>query len=57
MCIRDRAYSVKYNARSLRRTVEKEVEGRIAELIISHAGKGVETVSLSVSGDELVVSV
>ncbi len=53
----EKAYSVKYNARSLRRTVEKEVEGRIAELIISHAGKGVETVSLSVSGDELVVSV
>ncbi len=53
----EKAYSVKYNARSLRRTVEKEIEGRIAELIISHAGKGVDEISLSVSGDELVVSI
>ena len=53
--LRDKAYSVTYGARNLRRTIQKEIEDRIASAIISNYEQKFTQVGISVENDELKV--
>ena len=51
-----KSYSLTYGARNLRRTIQKEIEDRIAEEIVDrHKGK-VRSVSLSADGEKVTVT-
>lgn len=49
----DKSFSTKYGARNIRRTIQKEIEDKIAMLMIQ--SEDVKAVSISVENDEIVV--
>ena len=53
--IAEKSFSEKYGARNMRRYIQKNVEDRLAEQIISDYGHSITHAKLSVSGGELVV--
>lgn len=53
--IADRGYEPEYGARPLRRVIQREVDDRIADLLVASSVQPGETVTVSVEGDALVV--
>ncbi len=53
--IADKSYSDKFGARNMRRFVEKNVEDKIANIVIDNYGKVVLGIHLSVKNDEICV--
>ncbi|MBQ4040423.1 MAG: ATP-dependent Clp protease ATP-binding subunit [Oscillospiraceae bacterium] len=53
--LRDKAYSIAYGARNLRRTIQKEIEDRIASAIITNYEQKFTQIGLSVEDGELKV--
>jgi len=54
--IAEKSFSHKYGARNMRRFIQREIEDRLAELIISDYRKSFTTASVTVEGDELRVN-
>ncbi len=54
--IAERSYSAKYGARNLRRFIQKEVEDRLAELIIADYRRSYTMVSVAAANGELSVN-
>ncbi len=54
--IAKRSYSRQYGARNMRRFIQREVEDRLAELIIADYKKSYSVASVSVDGEGLRVS-
>ena len=54
--IAKRSYSAKYGARNMRRFVQKEIEDRLAELIIADYTRGLSAAKIDAEGEELTVS-
>ena len=52
-----KSFSTKYGARNLRRTIEKEVEDRIANTLIENYDKIIKKVTLSLKDDSIVVNI
>ncbi|MBO7303668.1 MAG: ATP-dependent Clp protease ATP-binding subunit [Clostridia bacterium] len=56
--IAEKSYSEKYGARNMRRFVERNVEDKIAELVISNYGKALTAIHMSVKdGDIIAVAI
>ncbi|MBQ8831047.1 MAG: ATP-dependent Clp protease ATP-binding subunit [Oscillospiraceae bacterium] len=53
--LRDKAYSITYGARNLRRTIQKEIEDRIASAIITNYEQKFTQIGLAVEDGELKV--
>jgi len=53
--LRDKAYSIAYGARNLRRTIQKEIEDRIASAIITNYEQKFTQIGLSVEDGEIKV--
>ena len=53
--LKSKAYSVTYGARNLRRTIQKEIEDRIASAIIANYEQKFTQIGLSVEDDQLKV--
>jgi ATP-dependent Clp protease ATP-binding subunit ClpA len=51
-----KAFSVTYGARNLRRTIQKELEDPISEIIIDSFEKPVSRILAKTDGDEIVVN-
>ena len=51
-----KAYSVVYGARNLRRTIQKELEDPISQLIIDSFNKPISTVTVKVSEEDIRVT-
>ncbi|MBQ8414820.1 MAG: ATP-dependent Clp protease ATP-binding subunit [Clostridia bacterium] len=49
------SYSEKYGARNMRRYIEREVEDRLANVILDNYGKGIKGISLTVIDDKINV--
>ena len=54
--IAEKSYSEKYGARNMRRFIEKEIEDRIANVVIENNGKSLLGISLAVNNDEITVN-
>ncbi len=52
----DKSFSEKYGARNLRRTIQKELEDRIANAIIDNYNTGISCVTASSDGNEVSIS-
>ncbi len=57
MLLVDKSYSAKYGARNLRRVIEKEVEDKVASLIIDNFSKEIESVTISAENNEIFVKI
>ncbi len=57
MLLVDKSYSAKYGARNLRRVIEKEVEDKVASLIIDNFSKTIETVTIFSDNNETFVKI
>ena len=57
MLLVDKSYSAKYGARNLRRVIEKEVEDKIASIIIDDFSKIIETVTIFTEGNEIFIKI
>ncbi len=55
--IADGSYSEKYGARNMRRFIERNVEDRLANVLIENYGKGITGISLSVENSEIKVNI
>jgi ATP-dependent Clp protease ATP-binding subunit ClpA len=55
--IADGSYSEKYGARNMRRYIERNVEDRLANVLIENYGKGITGISLSVKDSEIKVNI
>ena len=53
----EKGYDQKYGARPLRRTIQNEVEDKLAEEILNGSVKKGDTVAISAQDDKLVFSV
>ena len=53
--IAEKSYSEKFGARNMRRFVERNVEDKIANIVIDNYGKTLLGISLSVVGDDISV--
>ncbi len=53
--IAEKSYSEKYGARNMRRYIERNVEDKLANVIIENYGKNIFGISLSAKKDEIVV--
>ena len=51
-----KAYSVTYGARNLRRTIQKELEDPISEIIIDSFESPISTIQITVANDEIVIT-
>ncbi len=51
----DKAYSITYGARNLRRTIQHEIEDKIANVVISNYEKKITQISVSADSGELTV--
>ncbi len=51
-----KSYSVEYGARNLRRTIQREVEDKITELLIANYAEPFRYISLTVENDEVKVT-
>ncbi len=51
-----KSYSVTYGARNLRRTIQKEIEDRVAERIIDSYNAPISRIGLTVEGDGVVLN-
>ena len=54
--IAEKSYSEKYGARNMRRYIERNIEDKIASILIEQYDKNVSGISLSVSYDDIFVS-
>jgi ATP-dependent Clp protease ATP-binding subunit ClpA len=54
--IAKRSFSDKFGARNMRRFIERNVEDKIANVIIDNYGKGLSAMSLTLSDDEIIVN-
>ncbi len=50
-----KSYSIRYGARNLRRTIQKDIEDKVAFMIVSNYMSPVTSVHVSVENDEIVV--
>ena len=50
------SFSIKYGARNLRRTIQKEIEDRTAELIIASYMEPIHAIHASVNAEGIQVS-
>ncbi len=57
MLLVDKSYSAKYGARNLRRVIEKEVEDKIASVIIDNFSKIIETVTIFAEENEIFIKI
>lgn len=55
-CIAEKAYGGKYGGRDIRRVIRKELEDKIANLIVDSGEAGISEVNVDVKDNELVVS-
>ena len=55
-CLVEKAYSVTYGARNLRRTIQKELEDPISEIIIESFEKPVSKLHISAEGEKIHVT-
>ncbi|MBE6914474.1 MAG: hypothetical protein E7472_06025, partial [Ruminococcaceae bacterium] len=55
-CLSRKSYSLTYGARNLRRTIQKEIEDRIAAEIVDNRRGCVGSIVLSAEDDTVVVS-
>ncbi len=55
--IAEGSYSEKYGARNMRRYIERNVEDRLANVLIDNYGKGITGISLSVKDSEIIVNI
>jgi len=53
----EKSYSEKYGARNLRRTIQKEIEDAIANLIIENYEKTITEISITAQNDKLDISI
>lgn len=53
--IADKSYDKKFGARDIRRVIRKEVEDKVAELILKEMG-GISEISITADGEELAVT-
>ena len=53
--IAEESYSEKYGARNMRRYIEREIEDKIATLILDNYGVNILGISLKVVNDEITV--
>ena len=53
----EKAYSVKYGARNLRRLIQTEIEDKAAELVIAGYDSKVTGIAVFADGDEIKVAV
>ena len=53
--IAEKSYSEKFGARNMRRYIERNVEDKIASLIVDNHGKNIVGISISLENDEIVV--
>ena len=53
--IAEKSYSEKFGARNMRRFIERNVEDKIANLVIENFGKQIIGIALSVANDEIKV--
>ncbi|MBC8535462.1 ATP-dependent Clp protease ATP-binding subunit [Clostridiales bacterium BX7] len=51
----EKAYSNKYGARNLRRTIEKKIEDRIATIFVENAGRQIDVLVVGVEAGEITV--
>lgn len=51
-----KAFSVTYGARNLRRTIQKDLEDPISEIIIDSFEKPISTINVNVKNDEIVIN-
>ena len=49
------SYSVKYGARNMRRYIERQIEDKLANVILDNYSSGINGISLTVSGGEIKV--
>ena len=49
----EKSYSAKYGARNLRRVIEREVEDKVASLIIDNFSKSIETVYVFAENEDI----
>ena len=52
--IAEKSYSEKFGARNMRRYVERNVEDKIANIIIENYGKTIEKIKLSIKDGEII---
>lgn len=52
----ERSHGKKYGARDLRSVIREEIEDKIADIIIEHGGKGIETIRISASKEGIRVT-
>lgn len=52
----EKSYGKKYGARDLRSVIREEIEDKIADIIIEHGGKGIETIRISASKEGIRVT-
>ena len=53
--IANESYSEKYGARNMRRYIERQVEDKLAEVILENYGRGISGISLTVLDDKIQV--
>ena len=53
MCIRDRSFGDRSGGRAIRRTIRREVEDRIAELLVESAGNSPAMLKITAEGDKI----
>lgn len=53
--IANESYSEKYGARNMRRFIEREVEDKIASVVLDNYSSKISGISLSVSGNEIIL--
>ena len=53
--IADESYSEKYGARNMRRYIERQIEDKLANVILDNYSSGINGISLTVSGGEIKV--
>ena len=52
----ERSHGKKYGARDLRSVIREEIEDKIADIIIEHGGKGIETIRISAAKEGIRVT-
>lgn len=52
----EKSYGRKYGARDLRSVIREEIEDKIADIIIEHGGKGIETIRISAAKEGIRVT-
>ncbi|MBE6988128.1 MAG: ATP-dependent Clp protease ATP-binding subunit, partial [Ruminococcaceae bacterium] len=50
-----KSYSIRYGARNLRRTIQKDIEDKVAFMIVSNYMSPVTSVYVSVENDSIIV--